>query len=362
MIRPYTMHLGKRSVIRHRLVKRAPPMRLGCWAKAGPGPTSGQPGSKPGMTKDLPGDSGIRSSSPGDGPNSDGSRGGSFMGSGGPGGLGLPGKSKSSSGDMNDSGDPNDPDDPDEGPSSATTATTATTQSRPSPSPLAAPRKVGGGSASEPFSKECLDVHNSCRALLRLPPLGWSSTLQGVAQNWANVLTKSNQFMHSEQKYGENLYQSNNGDRSCTKPVMSWFNEWPLYRGEPIGEGNFHGYGHYTQLVWVTTTHVGCAYGDVGARRNTVCEYDPPGNKQGERAPIYSPSGNMIPEEKYCSIQQYDPRRGSTILVQQPSPEGVVTVQSGPTVQQPGAPPAGVVVVQPGPVGPTTSTGAVTQQ
>ncbi|KAH6559716.1 hypothetical protein BASA62_000110 [Batrachochytrium salamandrivorans] len=205
--------------------------------------------------------------------------------------------------------------------------------------------------------------------------------------------------MHSEQSYGENLYQSNNGDRSCTKPVMSWFNEWPLYRGEPIGQGNFHGYGHYTQLVWVTTTHVGCAYGDVGARRNTVCEYDPPGNKQGERAPIYSPSGYVptppgrkggqpgpergtvitqqpgpvggtVISQQYdprrgstVLVQQPDPRRGSTVLVQQPSPEGgVVTVQSGPTVQQPGAPPAGVVVVQPGPVGPTTSTGAVTQQ
>ncbi|KAH6560789.1 hypothetical protein BASA60_000512 [Batrachochytrium salamandrivorans] len=134
--------------------------------------------------------------------------------------------------------------------------------------------------------------------------------------------------MHSEQKYGENLYQSNNGDRSCTKPVKSWFNEWPLYRGEPIGEGNFHGYGHYTQLVWVTTTHVGCAYGDVGARRNTVCEYDPPGNKQGERAPIYSPSGYVPTPGRKGG--QPGPER-----VQQPSPEGVVLVQ-------PGAPPAGV--------------------
>jgi hypothetical protein len=51
--------------------------------------------------------------------------------------------------------------------------------------------------------------------------------------------------------------------------------------------------GHYTQVVWRTTTRVGCATkvctknSPFGAQAPTwqywVCNYDPPGNYQGQR-------------------------------------------------------------------------------
>jgi hypothetical protein len=63
--------------------------------------------------------------------------------------------------------------------------------------------------------------------------------------------------------------------------MQGWFNEFPLYNGEPIGQGNFEGYGHYTQLLWPTTTGVGCAKAINGNAQVITCEYTPPGNVVG---------------------------------------------------------------------------------
>jgi hypothetical protein len=83
--------------------------------------------------------------------------------------------------------------------------------------------------------------------------------------------------------HGENLYSTLNGDMGCGAAIDAWFNEWPLYKNQPIGQGDMHGYGHYTQLAWPDTKFIGCAHGDNGDNiRFTVCEYDPPGNYVGQ--------------------------------------------------------------------------------
>ena len=137
---------------------------------------------------------------------------------------------------------------------------------------------------SNGFQQDCLNAHNQFRALLGKRPLTWSPSAQAVAQNWANRLAGANLFEHSHTPgYGENLYQVKNGDPSCNAAVKAWFEEYNLYpSGTKIGDGDFKGYGHYTQLIWDSTTSVGCAQGR-GNWVVTACNYLPAGNVLGTR-------------------------------------------------------------------------------
>ena len=42
--------------------------------------------------------------------------------------------------------------------------------------------------------------------------------------------------------------------------------------------------GHYTQIVWRKTTHIGCASAQCSGSNVVVCRYDPPGNYIGEQS------------------------------------------------------------------------------
>jgi hypothetical protein len=70
--------------------------------------------------------------------------------------------------------------------------------------------------------------------------------------------------------------------------VMSWVNEKIDYHGGPVGNlyaPNGHVIGHYTQVVWRTTTEIGCGMA-TGSNGNDflVCRYNPPGN-YGDQSP-----------------------------------------------------------------------------
>ena len=135
------------------------------------------------------------------------------------------------------------------------------------------------------FEGDCLAVHNIFRSLLGLGPMAWNNDLAKTAKGWADNLASRDAFEHSGFKSGENLFQTTNGDKSCTAAVRAWFDEFKLYNGEPIGQGDFHAYGHFTQLAWPDTNQVGCAATEYRSGRNTkkttVCEYLPPGNVVG---------------------------------------------------------------------------------
>ncbi len=136
--------------------------------------------------------------------------------------------------------------------------------------------------AASSFAAEILAAHNAIRSRVGVPRLVWSDRLAAAAQRWADTLVKRNQFAHDPKSpYGENLFAVIGGTASPAEIVEEWASEEKNYdrrtnscRGEC---------GHYTQVVWRNTRELGCAVARRGNREICVCEYDPPGNFNGQR-------------------------------------------------------------------------------
>ncbi|CAM6003440.1 unnamed protein product [Sphagnum balticum] len=138
-------------------------------------------------------------------------------------------------------------------------------------------------------SQAYLDPHNAARADVGVAPLLWNTTLENYAltYSWSQIYQCAS-LTHSGGSYGENLYDGY-GDGSWTSPeaaVDSWVRE-KIYYDEPTntcsapeGETCLH----YTQVVWSSTTDLGCA--SVPCQDGStfiMCSYYPPGNWDGER-------------------------------------------------------------------------------
>ena len=142
----------------------------------------------------------------------------------------------------------------------------------PAPAPAAAK-----GSVAQRF----VAAHNAARAKHCAGPLTWSSKLAAYAQRWADTLkAKGCLFGHSGGPYGENLGAGTEGVLDPEATVAMWYDEVKLYR---FPDGGFSmKTGHFTQLVWRSTKQVGCGHSVCNGNDIWVCEYDPPGNYDGE--------------------------------------------------------------------------------
>jgi hypothetical protein len=138
------------------------------------------------------------------------------------------------------------------------------------------------GRSAPTTPSEILAVHNAYRAEVGMPPLVWSATLASYAQNWANYLVANNLFQHSGGPYGENLARGwPSGYWSDTSLVNLWGDEKQYFKCGIFPDVSTTGdvVGHYTQMIWPTTTELGCgvASSDIYGKC-LVCEYNPPGN------------------------------------------------------------------------------------
>jgi len=138
------------------------------------------------------------------------------------------------------------------------------------------------------FREAVIRSHNELRAVHQAPPLILDKVLTKYAQEWADRLAATGQFVHSGGPYGENLayYGSSSsidGVVAGLDAVTDWGRESTGYR---YGSGFSSATGHFTQMVWVGTSRLGC--GMARGRRSSmntvyiVCNYDPPGNFEGE--------------------------------------------------------------------------------
>ncbi len=132
-----------------------------------------------------------------------------------------------------------------------------------------------------------ISKHNLVRQQVGAAPVCWNDSLAKIAQLWALKLASSGQLEHNySNALGENLYWNSHSfaDTNCLNnalPVTRWASEKANFKGVTFRQELLK-YGHYTQLIWPTTTHVGCGAAFSKNGFYVVCNYSPAGNTLGQ--------------------------------------------------------------------------------
>ncbi|KHC68867.1 hypothetical protein MGE_00694 [Candida albicans P75010] len=150
---------------------------------------------------------------------------------------------------------------------------------KPQPQPQPQPQENNSGTNDDSqlssFSRQILEAHNIKRASHGVNPLTWSNELYNYANKVASSYDCSGNLRHTSGPYGENLAL---GYSSGANAVSAWYSEGFNFGG--AGKLN-----HFTQVVWKSTTQLGCAYKDCRAKGwglYIICNYQKPGNIIGQ--------------------------------------------------------------------------------
>jgi len=152
-------------------------------------------------------------------------------------------------------------------------------------SQLAVDEIEGKNAVNGAMKKELLDRHNAYRCMHKAAPMRWDDKIAQNAQSWATKMkgrmkhspghTRSN--VNGIRHLGENLAWGSMGG----KAVDMWYDEIdctnPRGKVTYFNEGSCKT-GHYTQVVWKSSTKLGCGVYD----KLTVCQYGPGGNFRGQ--------------------------------------------------------------------------------
>jgi hypothetical protein len=145
----------------------------------------------------------------------------------------------------------------------------------------------------DPVSRQLLDAHNHERAMVGAPPLQWDPTLTRAALSYGPTLAGLGRLQHSprEARPGqrENLWRGTAHAFLPVQMIASWAAEKRFFRPGVFPAvsttGNWVDVSHYTQMIWRTTTRVGCAVYRSQQWDYLICRYSPPGNADGKRVP-----------------------------------------------------------------------------
>jgi len=138
-------------------------------------------------------------------------------------------------------------------------------------------------SGGDGFLGDWLSQHNEIRRRHQnTPDVVSNQWLVNMAKECADKMASSGVFGHCNK--GENIAMSygTGGDLAAHALKMWYDEEKPMWPGYGQGNGFTHGTGHFTQVVWASTTKVGCALAKGGQSTYVVCNYFPHGNMQGE--------------------------------------------------------------------------------
>lgn len=153
----------------------------------------------------------------------------------------------------------------------------------------AATVQAASGKPANRFAAELLDAHNQARAEFGTPDLEWDDGLAKQARQWAEVLAAEGRMRHASQSErvgaGENLWMGSAGAYSASFMVNAFVDEKRDFRPGKFPQvsrtGNWRDVGHFTQVVWQGTSHVGCAVVRNERDDFLVCRYWPAGNTYG---------------------------------------------------------------------------------
>jgi hypothetical protein len=136
-----------------------------------------------------------------------------------------------------------------------------------------------------------LDAHNRERAAFGVAPLVWDEGLAQAALSYARQLAPTGRLRHAPRSarpgQGENLWIGTRGAFPPAAMTGNWAGERRHFRRGTFPDvsrtGDWKHVGHYTQMVWPTTTRVGCGLASSPRWDVLVCRYSPPGNRDGVR-------------------------------------------------------------------------------
>lgn len=158
---------------------------------------------------------------------------------------------------------------------------------------LVAPLALGATGLDNNVPDRLLAAHNRERAALDVPALIWSDRLAADAESWGRHLARIGYLEHYEEMsydpdaQGENLWAGTRGYFSPEDMVGLWLAEKDNYQSGIFPfvsrTGRLEDVGHYTQIIWRDSTHVGCAVIEGHADEFLVCRYSTGGNVIGER-------------------------------------------------------------------------------
>ncbi|XP_065033121.1 pathogenesis-related protein 1-like [Musa acuminata AAA Group] len=132
--------------------------------------------------------------------------------------------------------------------------------------------------------QDFVSPHNAARTAVGVGPVSWDSTVAAYAQNYANQRKADCQLVHSRGPYGENIFWGSGRDYTAADAVNSWVSEKQDYDYNSNKCAPNKVCGHYTQVVWRSSTAIGC--GRVRCNNGGIfitCNYKPPGNYAGQR-------------------------------------------------------------------------------
>ena len=147
--------------------------------------------------------------------------------------------------------------------------------------------------ALDPVSRQLLDAHNRERALVGVPPLHgirrwrWRRCPTGRRSPRAGAFSIRRGQAGPGQR--ENLWRGTAYAFLPAQMVGSWAAEKRYFRPGIFPAvsttGNWIDVSHYTQMIWPTTTRVGCAIYRAPQWDYLICRYSPPGNVDGKPVP-----------------------------------------------------------------------------
>ena len=159
--------------------------------------------------------------------------------------------------------------------------------SRPMPSPNW-PGPADRGEAE--LRGTILRLHNDARRAFGVTPLSWNAQLADAARGYAERMAATGIYDHDptpgrRKLMGENLWRGSRGVFSFEMMVGVMIDEGHLFhRGvfpAVSRTDQWRDVAHYTQIVWPTTTKVGCGLASNATTDYFVCRYAPTGNKDG---------------------------------------------------------------------------------
>lgn len=155
-----------------------------------------------------------------------------------------------------------------------------------------------------------LDAHNSARAAAGVAPLAWSGALAAEAQQWANRLVSENCALRYDpdpqrrETTGQNLFRAYGGSpyqgykRSPADAAARWLREREQYdHGSHRCKVSLGSQcGAYLQMIWETTTALGCSRARCEQAEVWVCHYAPRGGQEGLRPYGNPPQASPVVE------------------------------------------------------------------